>query len=334
MSNSTLVQQTETILSITSPALQINKSKTIHAGSDGTCFKWSVFLEKTKSSFYITVQLPQASLELENDKELMVDGGYSFDIVFSTGLSLTRASVPSLAQTSVPSLTQTSISSLARTSVPLSPKKDNRLLRLLKDTHSVDTCFVFPSNKAYSNIGLWAHRSILSSYESFAKLIQAEEALQAPPAFNTIYKDKEGVKVESSGEKIHPYNDTRTEERISAVVEAAAATTIAAAEARALVIKVEGHSLATMCALLYYIYSDDIDLVIDTSNFMISNNSSLVWYDNATGKIQDSVRWSPFDHDSPWKLKDVTWKELKEAAVHYNLEDLEALADKGLQSDM
>lgn len=55
-----------------------------------------------------------------------------------------------------------------------------------------------------------------------------------------------------------------------------------------------------MCALIYYIYTDEIGLDIDTSKFMISSSkSSLVWYDSTTDKIGDSVRWSPFDHDPP-----------------------------------
>ncbi|KAF8914560.1 hypothetical protein BGZ58_005698, partial [Dissophora ornata] len=42
---------------------------------------------------------------------------------------------------------------------------------LLKDIYSVDVCFVFDCDKTYSNAGLWAHRSILSRYKTFAKAI-------------------------------------------------------------------------------------------------------------------------------------------------------------------
>ncbi|KAG0289638.1 hypothetical protein BGZ98_003767, partial [Dissophora globulifera] len=47
---------------------------------------------------------------------------------------------------------------------------------LLKDTHSVDLCFVFSSDKSYSNVGLWAHRSILSRYKPLADLIRESTA--------------------------------------------------------------------------------------------------------------------------------------------------------------
>ncbi|KAF9189546.1 hypothetical protein BGZ51_005619 [Haplosporangium sp. Z 767] len=43
---------------------------------------------------------------------------------------------------------------------------------LLGDIHSVDTQFIFSTDKTYSNIGLWAHRSILSRHKGFANLIE------------------------------------------------------------------------------------------------------------------------------------------------------------------
>jgi hypothetical protein len=57
----------------------------------------------------------------------------------------------------------------------------------------------------------------------------------------------------------------------------------------------------------------------------------LVWR-NSAGKVEESVTWHPLDQNSPWRLKDVTWEELKEAAIHYGLKDLEAAAHRGLQS--
>lgn len=90
-------------------------------------------------------------------------------------------------------------------------------------------------------------------------------------------------------------------------------------------IKVEKFSLATFCALLYYIYTDEVHLAIDTDRFAISaGEGSLVWRDPTTGKTRDSVRWHPTDRTSPWKLKDVTWNELLEAADHYGISNLRA----------
>jgi hypothetical protein len=85
--------------------------------------------------------------------------------------------------------------------------------------------------------------------------------------------------------------------------------------------------------MLYYIYTGDIDRTVHPDRFVLSDTKtvSLVWR-NSAGKVEESVTWHPLDQNSPWRLKDVTWKELKEAAIHYGLKDLEAAAHRGLQS--
>ncbi|KAG0272983.1 hypothetical protein BGZ96_005075 [Linnemannia gamsii] len=97
-------------------------------------------------------------------------------------------------------------------------------------------------------------------------------------------------------------------------------------ETRVLVVKVDKFSLATFCALLYYIYTDEVYLTIDTSRFAISSGEgSLVWHDATSGKVRDSIRWHPTDRISPWKLKDVAWDELLVAADHYGIPDLRTI---------
>ena len=65
---------------------------------------------------------------------------------------------------------------------------------LLRDRHSVDVQFIFTADKACSNVGFWAHRSILSRYKSLEDLIkkstkeQGFEDAEAGPL--TIRMDK------------------------------------------------------------------------------------------------------------------------------------------------
>ncbi|KAG0282077.1 hypothetical protein BGZ96_000856, partial [Linnemannia gamsii] len=100
-------------------------------------------------------------------------------------------------------------------------------------------------------------------------------------------------------------------------------TTRTTGETRVLVVKVDKFSLTTFCALLYYIYTDEVHLAIDTSRFAISSGEGpLIWRDIATGRMRDSVSCHPMDRSSPWKLKDVTWDELFEAADYYGISDL------------
>jgi hypothetical protein len=103
---------------------------------------------------------------------------------------------------------------------------------------------------------------------------------------------------------------------------------IGIAASKVLVIKVDDVSLATFCVMLYYIYTGEIDCTVVPSRFVLSNTNktSLVWSDSA-GKIKDSIDWQPLGQDSPWRLKDVTWKELKDAAVRFGLKDLQAAVD-------
>ncbi|KAF9144276.1 hypothetical protein BGX30_013333 [Mortierella sp. GBA39] len=65
---------------------------------------------------------------------------------------------------------------LARTPLLPQPKSGYILPRFLKDPHSVDICFVFPNDRNAADVGLWAHRVVLSQSKVFAKMI--DDAVQ------------------------------------------------------------------------------------------------------------------------------------------------------------
>ncbi|KAG0006200.1 hypothetical protein BGZ80_000986 [Entomortierella chlamydospora] len=178
------------------------------------------------------------------------------------------------------------------------PKNRDIMLTLLKDINSVDTCFVFESDKSYSNVGLWAHRVILTKYKKFDGIIQyaSKKATTALSEKDDSKRDVTESSTPSIGRDENP-----------------AVLTIPVPK---------DFSLSTLSVLLRYIYTGEIKLTADLGQHAVSmTKSSLVIYD-AMGKTRESVRWSPFDADSPWKLKDVTWEELLLAADHFGVSDM------------
>ncbi|KAF9401824.1 hypothetical protein BGX21_000462 [Mortierella sp. AD011] len=204
-------------------------------------------------------------------------GEYWFDIVLSYGDSLPVLPVEPLEN---------------------APKNRDTMLTLLKDINSVDTCFVFESDKSYSNVGLWAHRVILAKYKKFDEIIQ-DASKKAAAALS---------------EKADAGCDT---------TESSTPTAGRDENPTVLTIPVpKDFSLSTLSVLLRYIYTGEIKLIADLGQHAVSmTKSSLVIYD-AMGKTRESIRWSPFDADSPWKLKDVTWEELLLAADHFGVSDM------------
>ncbi|KAG0361754.1 hypothetical protein BGX24_005292 [Mortierella sp. AD032] len=228
-------------------------------------------------------------------EKVIKDNNYDFEIVFCTGTDLSR-------KLKLP---------------PPSPKNMDIIPLLLKDANSVDACFTFTSDKVHSNVGLWAHRVVLMRHKVFAKLFQEQDELQyLVRAANE--KDDKTTKVESDAESTCTVTAEGTPTPSPTTF-----TATTKSETLSLITKVDKFSLATFCALLYYIYTDEVQLTIDTERFAISSGEgSLVWRDTLTGKIRDSIRWHPIDPTSPYKLKDVTWDELLEAADHYGISDL------------
>ncbi|KAF9899720.1 hypothetical protein EC991_008427 [Linnemannia zychae] len=250
------------------------------------------------------------------ETSVTVGDRYEFDVVFSTGPENLRASQGTI-PAAIPKPKPVPAPSL------MSKEKD-LISSLLKDPSSVDVCFIFSSDKTCSNIGLWAHRFVLSRHESLFKMIQETSTIQS--LGNIALAEK------ISTDDADSDTESTSNRSIDTVVTntAVARGPMVGAASKGLVIKVDSVSLSTFCVMLYYIYTGDINRSVDPDRFVLSdsNKASLVWRDS-TGKIEDSIDWRPLDNDSPWRLKDVTWKELRNAAVHFGLKDLQALSEQG-----
>ncbi|KAG0034400.1 hypothetical protein BGZ81_004881 [Podila clonocystis] len=59
------------------------------------------------------------------------------------------------------------------------PFDNDIMMTLLKDTYSVDTQFLFSADDSLADVGLWAHRSILSRYQVFRDLIEQTSAARS-----------------------------------------------------------------------------------------------------------------------------------------------------------
>ncbi|OAQ25729.1 hypothetical protein K457DRAFT_900466 [Linnemannia elongata AG-77] len=253
------------------------------------------------------------------EESVLIGDKYDFDVVFSTEPDFLRtiptpAPAPVIKQKSVPQSTPAS-------------KEKSLISLLLKDPSSVDVCFTFTNNKACSNIGLWAHRFLLSQHDSFAKAIQ--DALTVQSLGDMVLADTKAAEdVDSDAEST---SNLSVDTAITAT--GAARGISVGAASKELFIKIDTISLATFCVMLYYIYTGEIDRTVDATRFVLSdtNKVSLVWQDSA-GKVEESVDWRPLDEDSPWRLKDVTWEELKDAAIDFGLKDLQAVAERNLYS--
>jgi hypothetical protein len=180
------------------------------------------------------------------------------------------------------------------------------MLSLLKDVHSVDTCFIFTSDKSCSNLGLWAHSAILSHYKGFDELIKKATRAASP---------EQASKSEDSLDK-------------SASIQPASDMAESLCVPTSLTIEIKGFSLATMCSILYYIYTGEARILVNTDQYAISKAESTLVLHDSMGKARESVRWDPLDVDSSWKLKDVTWEELCLAAEYYGLDELQTRCEK------
>ncbi|KAG0352420.1 hypothetical protein BC939DRAFT_480769 [Gamsiella multidivaricata] len=167
---------------------------------------------------------------------------------------------------------------------------------LLKDMGSANVCFVFESGKDKARLyyGLWAHRAILSRFIRFTQSIkdELEDVTKGLPP---------------------PYGISEDDSR------------------ELLTVPMHGFTLATFCVLLRYIYTDEINLSVDASQYAISTTKSHALWRILDGpeemglqwerQQQEPVRWSSPSRNS-LKLVDVTWEELLVVADHYNMEGL------------
>ncbi|KAI1314584.1 hypothetical protein EDD11_001967 [Mortierella claussenii] len=223
-------------------------------------------------------------------KNVITNDRYFFDIVFS---SIEKPEM------------------IARFSEVISKNRDI-MLTLLKDIQSVDVCFVFESDKTYSNFGLWGHRAILSRYKLFAAAIQ--EATK-----NATKAAKNATETTSAAS-----SDTDTE------ATAASCTAGRDDSPAVLTIPVKSFSLATFSVLLRYIYSGEVTLIPDLTKHAISiTKSALILY-NTQGTTRESIQWNPLDPESPWKLKDVAWEDLVLAAEFYGVTDMQTCCEQAV----
>ncbi|KAF9358337.1 hypothetical protein BGX26_001994 [Mortierella sp. AD094] len=120
-------------------------------------------------------------------------------------------------------------------------KNHEVMLILLRDIHSVDVCFVFESDKTCLNVGLWAHRAILSRYKGFENAIHT-----ANKAMSSSSEDMANLTIGESD-----VSSSSTSVQADVIL-------------GPLMIPVEKFTLATLCVLLRYIYTGEINLSAET----------------------------------------------------------------------
>ncbi|KAG0313249.1 hypothetical protein BGZ99_009009 [Dissophora globulifera] len=209
-----------------------------------------------------------------NINEVLHNNRYIFDIVLTTSTELPRKRIEPLEPVKVFKPSKTAI------------RNSEFMQALLKDPYSVDIRFVFNTDESYSNIGLWAHRSLLSRYKPFADLIR-----------------------DAFSESVAPTSSCNISQSII--------------NAEMLTIPLHDISPATLCVLLRYIYTGEINRTVDTTLHVISMTDSALVMKGISGRPARIVRWSPMDKDSPWRLKDVTWEELLRASGRFGVLDLQ-----------
>ncbi|KAF9124878.1 hypothetical protein BGW39_007837 [Mortierella sp. 14UC] len=143
-----------------------SKDRTTSSTTDLDIRQYSsmTFIPKKDPRNYVTFPIAENALldgkpikaSIELNKVSTDAYAYEFDIVLSTA------------------------SSVARTPQALPSKNHDILPQFLKDPHSVDVCFLFPNDHKAADVGVWAHRVVLSQSKVFAKMI--DDAIQKATA--------------------------------------------------------------------------------------------------------------------------------------------------------
>ncbi|KAG0006205.1 hypothetical protein BGZ80_002540 [Entomortierella chlamydospora] len=170
---------------------------------------------------------------------------------------------------------------------------------LLKDIYSVDVCFVFDSDKSCSNVGLWAHRAVLSRYKGFGNVI------------HTACRDMSLSSEDPASGSLPSPTTARDDGSLGP-----------------LLISVEQFTMATLCVLLRYVYTGQVELSAEADKHAISMTESIFILQGIMSRCKESVRWHPLDPNSQWKFKDVTWEELLLASDYYGVMDLKSRCEK------
>ncbi|KAG0303198.1 hypothetical protein BGZ98_006900 [Dissophora globulifera] len=334
MSSFVLRDDSEWILNVDSPALPINYSQITLDSRITTAllpqFTWTVYLEKSVDDLKVRVFLNPSpsrnsevcrsvvkaihivpchsphlsstvfpktkalssaaamvlmSLGVININEVLHNNRYIFDIVLTTLTELPRKRIEPLEPVEILKPSKTAI------------RNSEFMQALLKDPYSVDIRFVFNTDESCSNVGLWAHRSLLSRYKPFADLIR-----------------------DASSESVASASSCNGSQSII--------------NAEMLTIPLSDISPGTFCVLLRYIYTGEINRTVDTSLHAISMTDSALVMKGISGRPARIVRWSPMDKDSPWQLKDVTWKELLRTSGRFGVLDLQQHCEDAVIASM
>ncbi|KAF9084970.1 hypothetical protein BGX23_010075 [Mortierella sp. AD031] len=217
----------------------------------------------------------------------------------------------------------TQLEEVDRTPTILPFKNQDLSALLLKDISSVDVCLAFTTDDGRTPpVGLWTHRVILSQHKVFAKSIQDEKILQG--LINRVARRAQDKKMPDDESEVD--SDASISEDGTVFGDGAAVSGLhspARACMQPLIINVDKFSLATMCALLYFLYTGKILLSIYFSRFAITRAKevSLEWR-HLPSKDPYYVDWHPLVDSTPWMPTDVTWSELLEAADYYKISDL------------
>ncbi|KAF8927150.1 hypothetical protein EDD21DRAFT_376070 [Dissophora ornata] len=242
--------------------------------------------------------------------KVLYNNTYCFDIVMSTSAILSRMPVET------------------------NNKRGDLMLILLKDIHSVDTCFVFESDKSYANVGLWAHRTVLSTYKPFANLIKQTSS---ESVLSSSSSSSEGTKKSESSladAPVDPQIKIDDDQSVPTASGCRNGVSNLSNNSSVLTISIEKFSLATFCVLLRYIYTGEIDLSADIGLHAVSVAETSLVVQGIAGKKQELVHWNPLDLTSPWKFKDVTWEELLLAADFFGVADLRARCEEAMVGTM
>lgn len=182
---------------------------------------------------------------------------------------------------------------------------------LLKDTHSVDACLIVSDPCLNMELGLWAHRAILGRYRRFLERTEADSERIPSVRVKAEPGDEEYLTSSTSLRPFHRYHDDS-----SPVV----------------TICVKRHSLATLCVLLRYIYTEELELTADRSMHVIHKTLRFLSTGSNFGVQRDEalVDWTPLDSCAVWQRKEVTWQELLVAVDYYGVVKLQALCEDAI----
>ncbi|KAF9913558.1 hypothetical protein BX616_009883 [Lobosporangium transversale] len=170
--------------------------------------------------------------------------------------------------------------------------------------------------KVSSDVELWAHRSILCRYKPFVDIIKR---VPKPTKLSWI-KDTNDMR--TTEETLYSTCSTETNENFDNNPSDFA------------VVVVQKFSAATICAMLLYIYTGEVNLAVDTGKFAISKGNSCLRVSSSQGQYAKAIAPHSLESDVVWGFKDATWAELLAAAEEYGVADLKERCEREICDDI